>query len=447
MKHLANVQAQIFHRHFSEDSFDEIKRMKNIKMLKVVTYGAANSLYSTIKFIFEELASKGTEIEILYGVANFDSDQTENQIRNNLRWISQSKFKDIRLHLHSRSHIKAVSADGKLFLGSQNIATTSKNLLDISSLEPDELYSNHEIIIKMEDNDNYMMSSIFDNLTDDKFCYVFFDGNSCVDDIELGNLRYWYDYNEILNYIKDFNDVIGQYDSFIHTTGVSSEIEVEELHSILEVLENIFEASSTNSFIKLVNDLIDIRYSESYLDDSTLDKLSSLKEIVDDIIELNENSPAKFKSDSLDKIEELIQPPDLNSIDEDELDDIIDKVRSAISYGFATDKKSFLEHWEFEIVDYINSNPGDFDLYDLPVNESSRPDEEDIAVAVSREFISLDQQVSFLGPQIGMLAREVLEHVISKLVMIHEERVSEAYDILESSIFELRKKVERFNIS
>ncbi|RZG04025.1 hypothetical protein EXT48_13920 [Pseudoalteromonas sp. CO348] len=447
MKYLANVEAKVFHRHFSEDSFDEIKKLNNIKSLKVATYGPAKSLFSTVRFIVEDLASENTEVEILYGISNFNHKNTENEVKACLKRLAKSEFNNVKLFLHSRSHVKAISADSDLYLGSQNVATTSKPMHELSGEGYKTLFSSHEVIIKISDNNNELIRGILKNLTDDNFCCTLFESKQCIDDIDFKILRYWYDYNEILDYLSFFEGIVKQYEEFIFTSEISSEIEVERLHEILNLLADIFHSNSSDKTLILLNDLIENTYAESFLDESTLDKISNLEGIIEEIIELNEASPNQIRSANLEKAKELIQPSDVFMINEDELEDVIYKIKNTIDYGYATDKESFLEFWEHEIVDHINSNPGDFDLSDYPIGEDSRTHVKDISIAVSREFISLDQQVYFLSPQIKELTVQVLDKVIPILVEIHETRVSEAYDILESAIAEHKEKVERFDMN
>lgn len=444
MKFLKKTEAHIYHRHFSEDSFYEIKQLETVATLKIATYGPSGSLFSTIKFIIDELASKKTDIEIVYGIADFGKPEAKEKIKTNLDKLLKDKIENIRIFLHSRSHVKAIYADGSLYLGSQNVASTSKSLSELTKRSFDELFSRHEIILKVNDPEGALSNQILTDLQRDRFCCLPLDNSLELNENDFHTLEYWHDHTELIEHVKLIKNTIESYSDLTPSYDFSNELEIGELNEIIESLGEIFHEGSSDKSKEIINRLIKIVYGDSLLEASSEKKLCEFSEVLDLVSEIAESKPTQFDLDELEIVKDLIEPVDVFSLNDDDFEDIISDISNVISNAFATNKKSFLEKWEHEIVDYIASNPGDFDLSDYPIGDDSRVSDKDISNAISREFISLDTQINFLTPQINELASDTLGRIVSALHALYESKLIEAHEAVESIINLIEKDVDRF---
>ncbi|MEZ8108719.1 hypothetical protein ACED56_06505 [Vibrio splendidus] len=426
MKKIGDFSGKVWHRHFTEDSFFNLDR--DTKSVRVITYSPINSFFSTYKFILDKLTSKPEFVTIVFGISDLNTEGAINKIRDQIEKIkihaNNQRFR-LDVYLHTRCHVKMFSADDVIYIGSQNIATTSLPLSELKSRNYNKLFSYHELMVELSDKNQEMSTEILNNVIDDKCnCYkAIFNGKEV--NIDFERLCYWNDYRSILTHVNSIESIKEKVDYFsceIDEYDFISEIDISVSSEILDDIIDIYQSRESNELVSKVVDFI------CYLQDFDAYNLIYGK-MTDLISEVEESMSFSQIKENLDDILDL----EFKDLPKDVLLDIANKIISIIEDNYSSSKEEIVEHNQHDIVNEISANIGNYELWQYSDNDGNIS-EDAIIEAIYNKDISLESQVFAMRKEIGNIAFSILEVAMEELITEYQDRLDISLGFLSEKI-------------
>ncbi|MBU2023891.1 MAG: hypothetical protein KJ609_05255 [Gammaproteobacteria bacterium] len=430
MNHLGNVSVDIYHRHFSEDSLESMKKIDQINSLKIITYVSINSLKSTFSFINENFISKSGEAIIIFGLTGWNSKGSLEELKGIIKNIDGCSNKNINVYIHTRCHIKMLSADENLLLGTQNISQTSCSFSELSELRFDYVFSSHELIMKVNDTGQKISNSIIDEITRDQYsCFnIIKDGVEVL--VNWNDVFYWYDYKAIKEHVKAISIAA---DKVYNLDGIDIsewEVDVGDCVEIAQLFQEIYESSTEENAIEKISDfLLLVTGNDSCLIDEI-----SIFNVVDEILKsLEKVTLLNDGVQSYIEVLEIFTDISISDIDKSDFSFFLERVKEVIFNAEAFDKKNLVEFMDFEVVSQIESSLGDYDLSKYLDNDANISSES-IQLAIYNDDISLDQRICTLSEHLKETSLKVIEVILEEFKLINNTRIVKAKEMLDLKI-------------
>ncbi|QET79680.1 hypothetical protein [Aeromonas veronii] len=427
MKHLGKIPVDLFYRHFSQDSLKYIKEVKSIKSLKIITYVPISSFKSTFKFIDENFISKSDEVTIIFGLTGLNYDLSQEQLLEEITSIGKHSNKKLNIYVHTRCHIKMLLADDNLLLGTQNISSTSCSFSELSRLNYNNVFSNHELIMMIYDKEQKISNSIIDELIKDSLSCFNIIRNGIQSPFDYNEILKGYDYKTILehmNIIYIAADEIYRLNNKIDTS--RWELELEDCVKIVELCKEIHDEHDKEYYVEKLSELLLLLTGEdSYLREelnSNFDFVKSLEKI-------------KLLSDNdiLNVLINIFTEIKITDIDDEYFYGMLTKIKDIIFHASVFDKELLVEHMSHEVINQIEGSLGDYDLSKY-IDNDANISRNSIQEAIYNNEISLDRLVYTLAEHIKKTSIDIIEIILSVFKEITNNRIIKANEILEMKI-------------
>lgn len=379
MDKLGEINGELLHRHYSEDTFQEFKQLDKISSLTVITYVSIGSLKSTLKYIYDNFISKSKNTILIFGITGLSNAESEQQFNDFTKQVNELSNDSIVIYLHSRCHIKALCADNLMYLGTQNVSSTANLFVNNANLANQKqwgaVFNYHELIIRVNKSVSELSTNIVNTLIDDTVCcYKFYDKG--LHPVDFISIREQYNHNRIIESCEAIQPYILE---LLDNSQSLFDIEIsydepdftpENAEISLQSISLIYDHSNLNSAKSDIEGLLELTIGDGSLsclsyDESDLEKLISDTEW---LIEISESGglPELLSSTMLEDLEPLLEQlrkikmPCLFELADDIKEDLFSELRAMISNAFATDVDSFIENNMHDICNHIEGSPGDY---------------------------------------------------------------------------------------
>jgi len=429
MKAIGDIEGKLFHRHFSEDTFDEFKKLTKILKLDLVTYVSVNSLLSTFKFISEEFIKKSDEVCVIIGIKGINAEDAEDKLIALKNFISNENKHNLIVYIHSRCHVKAFSADDVLYLGTQNVSKTSNSLKEQLERRYTEIYNDHELVIRVNDTNKETTDKIKKQLIEDRYsCHKLYADGVLNNELSIEYIRKWYDYRTIkthIDYLASLPDGLSKHN--IEVVKPAFELDAKYCTDVSEIIVKIYESNSdSNSRIQL-NYFLSKVTGENRFIAVDLPCATSFREVLEEL----ENLDSPISScDEIGDIEELLKEESISDIGSEESVEMFEEIRLLIIDSGAHDIDNLLEHRADEIINKIEGAPGDYNLWDYQDNDGGISADA-IERAIIDKKISKNQQLHALHEYLEELVLGIVDITYQYLTPIVEERLERVHSTLD----------------
>ncbi len=445
MIEIGNLSGKLWHRHFAEDSFPNLK--SNINNISVITYSSTCYLCSAYEFILNKISSESKFLTIVFGVSDWDLKNSIDKIIEEINKIHTDSKKygfNLDVYLHTRCHVKMLSTDDTIYLGSQNIAGTSMPLSELKKKNYKKLLSSHELIIEFHDENQIIAKKILENVIDDKYnCYKVISGGNIVN-IDFEKLCYWNDYKSILSHIglvsqlkKHINDI----DVDLDADSLTSEIDesfcsevMNEIALIYKLKKSIHDRRDSSRVINKIVEFVSWLQNFEFTS-ATEDKLRAIHLDITELDLLTEMSHEEYDSFSFD----------LKDLSHDVLLDMSEEVITLIEFSDATTKDDFVGANESDVVSGISSNIGDYELHKYQDNDGNISDES-ILEAIYNKDISTNEQICAISDKVENLAYGILNIAVKKTIVHYECYLKGLLGVIRSKLEDESAVFERIDL-
>lgn len=434
MKHLGKISVDLFYRHFSQDSLNSIKEITKINSLKVITYTPISAFKSTFKFINDNFVTKSNEATIIFGLTGLNSDVSPERLQNEIIDICNSSNKNLNIYVHTRCHIKMLSADEELLLGTQNISSTSSSFYELSKLNYNKIFSNHELIIKIHDKENSISDSIIDEALKDNYsCFnIIKDGIS--KPLNYKKILYLYDYKTILEHMDIIilaADEISHLNSKIDTS--KWYLEIEDCVEIVDLCQEIHNGHSKEHYILTLSKFLTLVVGEdTYLRDelNISPSIFNLMESLEKIPLLSGRDASINNHDISSILANIFTEITISDINDECFHNMLNKIKDIIFYASLFDKEHLIEHMNYEVISQIEGSLGNYDLSKY-VDNDANISRESIQEAIYNNDISLERQIYTLSEHVKQTSIDISEVILDEFKSITKNRINKAKEILE----------------
>ncbi|SNB59172.1 hypothetical protein SAMN04487880_3450 [Marinobacter sp. es.042] len=442
MKRLSSIKGDLFHRHFGEDTFTEFKSISEISELYIVTYSSIRALESTISFIFRNFVEKSNKATIVVGIKGINHDNATKKFEKAIKFIESLSHPNLTIYLHTRCHIKLISADNLLYLGTQNVSGTSNSFLENSEKNFTEVFNDHEIIVRIDENGRSTADKIVDELKSDThscFCIL---RNTEIADTSLAEIRHSYSH-EIINrhfesiktHASNFTEIERQIDTDFYDP------DEEHPQDIINLLSSINLSVSRKQHNKHLRELLQLAISEEDLDYLFSDYKNSIYSAIDD---MRDDAIPISKSVNYQKAILCLEEADIEKIDfgASYFNELIDSIKEEIHFAGVTDIPTYLEHMRHHIVSQLNSNQGQYDLHKV-IDDEGFASFESIEAGILDNEISRADQLDTLRTELSSFVNNIAKMIISALIEFIKIKLDEAYNAMLACIDEVKANLSR----
>ncbi|WP_279488356.1 hypothetical protein [Aeromonas veronii] len=438
MKHLGRISADLFHRHFAQDAFERQKGMASIKSLKIVTYVPISALISTFKFIHENFIIKSDEAIIIFGVTGLNSKDSQEALCKECNEISKLSTKNLNVYIHTRCHIKMLLADNELFLGTQNISSTSCSFSEISHLGYNNIFSNHELIMKIHDEGQHISNSIINEIMKDELSCFNIIKNGLKTPLDYKIIFELYDSKTIKEYFKIIRLAADEIYNLKNTIDTSKwELEIEDCVEIVELCEEIhnIHTNDCSSIRKLSDFLLLVTGEDRYLRKELSLSSSSFNivELLEKISFLSDINSSTHKNEMLNALTNVLTSVlseiKVSDIDGNAFHVMLTKIKDVIFYAGLYDKRHLVEYMSHEVISQIESNIGDYELSRY-IDNDANISHDSIQEAIYNDEIPLECQIYTLAEHVKKTSLEITEIILDVFKSITKDRIDNAQQIL-----------------
>ncbi|MGD8170390.1 hypothetical protein ACQEXU_01925 [Vibrio sp. TRT 21S02] len=453
MKQLTTTSADVYLRHYKEDTFKEIKDIQDKKELTVVTYTSVNYLISGLDYIQKNFIQDNTRATIIFGIHGLESKNAEERLNHFYDYLSdnQEKYSNTDIFFHARCHIKLIYCDGVLFVGSQNISATSDSFdcnfnrsLNKNNEKGEEptVYNNNELLIRFSDNDKRITNTIVNNLIDDvvQVHQVQLSGKTTpvsIDKIKNNYAASFIDEfaSELTDSVQNLNDI----DVFYEPK--EQLFEVDSVAETVARLVNLYEAIEPYQLLEQGSSYSDVHkaltefYEWAFCGECPICNSPDFEELEEKVEAFHQiNSDFALDLDlsaiSLEKIEFFLLPK------HDDIADFAISIKEVLERNDLTSLKSFRDANLFEIVSYIASQPSDYALHNY-IDGDGNVSNSDIERAIYDDCISEGEQLEALLDNIKDIVTEVGQ-------LIYEESLEATRNYFKRRIIKFTKQMKKY---
>tara|TARA_R110001599_G_scaffold343413_1_gene565985 strand:- start:183 stop:1643 length:1461 start_codon:yes stop_codon:yes gene_type:complete len=469
MKSLGNIEGELLHRHFNDDTFEEFKLINQIQNLVVITYHPLNSLINLMAFLKKNFMNKSQNITLIFGLSNIpkaeatsDYDVTtklkcEKAFDNFLIYLANlnlAKHQNLKIYLHTRCHIKALCADDMLYLGTQNVADTSNSFMENSrnySYAP-QIFNNHELILRIKKSAIVTITKIGEQLLKDEFSNLLIYSNGKVNPkLNFNDIISSYDKQIILEELKTIKTEIIQLkalsNEIIYSSSILEKVEIETQQGnyALELIIQIYEGSSLDYIESVIEDLLrtttgecNFQFCEQISFRQIVDKLNLLSSLDTEV-----HVCCEFMdeiSSNIDDVLECIEEPQIDNLSEEVKEDITEQIKKIIEDSNAYNFKAFFDHHRDTLENYLLLSPGESS------NEYYVDDDEEeknctLSIIPIHEMTT-NKKLDVLTNELNYLAKEILSVIYNSLEPQADEIINRVKNEIENIADNLDKYLD-----
>ena len=375
MKNIGAAQVNVFHRHFSDDSFAKVREQSQLTDLKIITYvglsNRSNRILGALKYIYSNFVKeKCNACQIVLGVKKIQVERLEKDIGSVKEFLEDKT--NVTLYVHSRSHVKMISSQEITIIGSQNISQTSNNFFENASKGFKEVYNDHEVIFELTSGGYVLGENLFNEVVNDAYsCFLVQEQSPA----ELANqLRSGYQYKNIIKskgYLRYIQEAINDVEfSYFNNEVEVNYYDIEILLGLLEVLhDNRFTSSAHDDSLAEISHFL---HGDDGIFRNGLLPADAVLELVAELQDTAMDSFPKSISDNilktLKEVENLMDFSDLrklNTINSDAMADLGEAILTIAENHHAVGVEDFLTEHRDEIAHRLTYDPSDLDTFDL----------------------------------------------------------------------------------
>jgi len=441
MKTLSTIKGDLLHRHFGEDTFAEFKSISTISDLYIVTYSSMRTLRSTISFIFENFAEKSAKATIVIGIKGINDDAAI-IFKRAINFLGSLNHSHLTIYLHTRCHIKLIAADNLLYLGTQNISGTSNSFIENSEKNFKEVFNDHEIIIRIDEDGRSTAGKIIGELTSDTHSCFRVLRRGDIATISLEKIRNSYMQETIK---RHFESIKIHASNFIeierHIDSDYYDFDEEHSKDIIKLLSSISLSVSRDQHDKKLRELLKLAISEEDLNYLFYDYKDSIYSAIRD---MQKDEVPITQSINYQEAISCLKETDIDRLDFGlpYFNELITSIKDEIHFAGATDIPTYLEHMRHHVVSQLNSNQGQYDLNRV-IDDEGFASFESIEAGICNNEISQSDQLDTLRKELSFFVNNIAKQIVSALIEFIKLKLDEAYNAILACIDEVKGNLSR----
>lgn len=450
---IGEIKGNLYLRHYSQDTFKEFKELKNIDSLEIITYLSVSSLRSTLNFIMENFASKSQKVTIIFGISGLEYEGSEEKFNEFVDDLKKLNNPSLQIYLHSRCHIKAIRADELLYLGTQNVSSTSNMFIENVKKAKnskkgswDSVFNYHELVFRVDSASSREYSSkLIDLLLEDKISsHKIYNG--ALNSIDFALIKKQFDYNEIIEahkairpYLKELLDTSASLFN-LNLNYEEPDFTPENSADSLGLLISISNETDLDSAKDDIEDILELTFGG--------DDLSQLKYDETDLFELHDGIdflsqvcdsgglPEALSNSITGSLEEIqtriddLESPSIFSLCQEDKNELFRKIINEIHAAGATDIESFVERNMHDISDYLTGSPGEY-FDSLYTDEDGNLIDDAVEIAIRNKDLSKSTLIYAARDKLGDLMRVIANLMYSCIKDEMDTQIAEIESIIE----------------